>query len=130
MDASLSLTEKTLCWVTDGPRSVPEVFLVKMARHTKREPYNPESDYVRSLAWKLFNEWAEIVEAVEAETDLEVSHSVWEAYKDSEIWKEQTNSASQTDTQNPCRRLLFRLASKYHKRIATDFRLNPRTTQW
>ncbi len=46
------------CWVADGPSSLPEVFLVKMARHTKREPYNPKSDCVGSPAWKLFNEWA------------------------------------------------------------------------
>ena len=46
------------CWVADGPSSLPEVFLVKMARHTKRESYNPKSDCVESPAWKLFNEWA------------------------------------------------------------------------
>ena len=46
------------CWIADGPSSLPEVFLVKMARHTEREPYNPESDCVGSPAWKLFNEWA------------------------------------------------------------------------
>lgn len=81
MDVSLSLIEKSLssslkyeirlakctkfkkkrifrCWVADGPSSLPEVFLVKMARHTKREPYNPNQDSVESPAWKLFNEWA------------------------------------------------------------------------
>ena len=46
------------CWVADGPSSLPEVFLVKMARHTEREPYNPKSDWGGSPAWKLFNEWA------------------------------------------------------------------------
>ena len=69
MDAPLSLIEKSLsrslnheirlaeytkfkkkrifrCWVADGPSSLPEVFVVKMARHTKREPYNPELDCV------------------------------------------------------------------------------------
>ena len=46
------------CSVADGPHCLPEVFLVKMARHTKREPYNPKSNYVGSPAWKLFNEWA------------------------------------------------------------------------
>lgn len=46
------------CWVADGPSSLPEVFLVKMARHTEREPYNPELDCVGSPAWKFFNEWA------------------------------------------------------------------------
>ncbi len=46
------------CWVADGPSSLPEVFLVKLARHTDREPYNRESDCVGSPAWKLFNEWA------------------------------------------------------------------------
>ena len=46
------------CWVADGPNSLPEVFLVKMARHTEREPYNSESDCVGSPAWKFFNEWA------------------------------------------------------------------------
>lgn len=46
------------CWVADGPGSLPEVFLVKLAKHTKREPYNPESDCVGSPAWKFFNEWA------------------------------------------------------------------------
>ena len=46
------------CWVAEGPSSLPEVFLVKMARHTKREPYDPESDCAGSPAWKLFNEWA------------------------------------------------------------------------
>ena len=46
------------CWVADGPSFLPEVFLVKMARHTKREPYNPNQDFVESPAWKLFNEWA------------------------------------------------------------------------
>ena len=46
------------CQVADGPSSLPEVFLVKIARHTKREPYNPKSDCVGSPAWKLFNEWA------------------------------------------------------------------------
>ncbi|MDE0423668.1 MAG: phosphotransferase [Candidatus Poribacteria bacterium] len=46
------------CWVADGPSSLPEMFLVKMARHTKREPYNPKSDCVGSPAWKFFNEWA------------------------------------------------------------------------
>ena len=46
------------CWVADGPSSLPEVFLVKLARHTEREPYNPESDCVGSSAWKFFNEWA------------------------------------------------------------------------
>lgn len=45
------------CWVADGPNSLPEVFLVKMARNTKREPYNPKSDCVGSPAWKFFNEW-------------------------------------------------------------------------
>ena len=45
------------CWVADGPSSLPEVFLVKMARRTKREPYNPKSDCVGSPAWKFFNEW-------------------------------------------------------------------------
>ena len=29
-----------------------------MARHTEREPYNPESDCVGSPAWKFFNGWA------------------------------------------------------------------------
>ncbi len=81
MDVLLSLIEKSLssslkseirlakctkfkkkrifrCWVADGPSSLPEVFLVKMARHTEREPYNPKSDCVGSPAWKLFNEWA------------------------------------------------------------------------
>ncbi|MDE0009826.1 MAG: phosphotransferase [Candidatus Poribacteria bacterium] len=81
MDIPLSLIEKSLsralkyeirlakcakfkkkrifrCWVADGPSSLPEVFLVKMARHTKREPYNRESDCVGSPTWKLFNEWA------------------------------------------------------------------------
>ena len=81
MDASLSFIEKSLssslkyeirlakctkfkkkhifrCWIADGPSSLPEVFLVKMARHTKREPYNPKSDCVGSPAWKFFNEWA------------------------------------------------------------------------
>ncbi len=81
MDVSLSLIEKSLssslkyeirlakctkfkkkrilrCWVADGPSFLPEVFLVKIARHTKREPYNPKSDCVGSPAWKLFNEWA------------------------------------------------------------------------
>ncbi|MDE0681880.1 MAG: hypothetical protein OXI63_03090 [Candidatus Poribacteria bacterium] len=46
------------CWVADGPSSLPEVFLVKIARHTKREPYNPKSNCVGSPAWKFFNEWA------------------------------------------------------------------------
>ena len=46
------------CWIADGPSSLPEVFLVKMARHTEREPYNPELDCVGSPAWKFFNEWA------------------------------------------------------------------------
>lgn len=46
------------CWVADGPSALPEVFLVKMARHTKREPYNSNSDCVGSSAWKFFNEWA------------------------------------------------------------------------
>ncbi len=81
MDVPLSLIEKSLssslkyeirlakctkfkkkrifrCWVADGPSSLPEVFLVKMARHTKRESYNPNQDSVESPAWKLFNEWA------------------------------------------------------------------------
>ena len=81
MDAPLSLIERSLshslkyeirlakctqfkkkhifrCWVADGSSSLPEVFLVKMARHTEREPYNPESDCVGSPAWKFFNEWA------------------------------------------------------------------------
>ncbi len=81
MDAPLPLIEKSLsrslkyeirfakctkfkkkrifrCWVADGPSSLPEVFLVKMARNTEREPYNRESDCVGSPAWKLFNEWA------------------------------------------------------------------------
>ncbi len=81
MDAPLPLVEKSLssslkyeiqlakctkfkkkrifrCWVADGPSSLPEVFLVKMARHTKREPYNRELDCVGSPAWKFFNEWA------------------------------------------------------------------------
>ena len=67
MDAPLSRTEKSLssslkhesrlakctkfkknrifrCCVADGPSSLPEVFLVKMAKHTEREPYNPESE--------------------------------------------------------------------------------------
>ena len=80
-DVSLSLIEKSLsnslkyeirlakctkfkkkrilrCWVADGPSFLPEVFLVKIARHTEREPYNPKSDCVGSPAWKLFNEWA------------------------------------------------------------------------
>lgn len=80
MDVPLSLIEKSLssslkheirlakctkfkkkhifrCWVADGPNSLPEVFLVKMARNTKREPYNPKSDCVGSPAWKFFNEW-------------------------------------------------------------------------
>ena len=80
MDVSLSLIEKSLsdslkyeirlakctkfkkkrifrCWVADGPSSLPEVFLVKLARHTEREPYNPELDCVGSPAWKFFNEW-------------------------------------------------------------------------
>ena len=78
MDVSLSLIEKSLssslkyeirlakctkfkkkrifrCWTADGPSSLPEVFLVKIARHTKREPYNPKLDCVGSPAWKLFN---------------------------------------------------------------------------
>ena len=42
------------CRVADGPSSLPEVFLVKIARHTKREPYNPKSDCVGSPAWKPF----------------------------------------------------------------------------
>ncbi len=46
------------CWVADGPSFLPEVFLVKMARHTNSEPYNPNQDSVGSPAWKLFNEWA------------------------------------------------------------------------
>ena len=46
------------CWVADGPSALPKVFLVKMARHTKREPYHPKSDCVGSPAWKFFNEWA------------------------------------------------------------------------
>ena len=46
------------CWVADGPSSLPEVFLVKMARHTEREPYNRELDCVGNPAWKFFNEWA------------------------------------------------------------------------
>ena len=46
------------CWVADGPNCLPEVFLVKMARNTVREPYNREWDCVGSPAWKLFNEWA------------------------------------------------------------------------
>ncbi len=81
MDAPLSLIENSLssslkyeirlakctkfkkkrilrCWVADGPSFLPEVFLVKIARHTKREPYNPKSDCVGSPAWKFFNEWA------------------------------------------------------------------------
>ena len=81
MDAPLSLIENSLskslkyeirlakctkfkkkrifrCWVAEGPNSLPEVFLVKMVRHTKREPYNPKSDCVGSPAWKFFNEWA------------------------------------------------------------------------
>lgn len=46
------------CWVANGPSSLPEVFLVKMARHTEREPYNRESDCVGDPAWRFFNEWA------------------------------------------------------------------------
>ena len=46
------------CWVSDGPSYLPEVLLVKMARQTKREPYDRERDCVGSSAWKLFNEWA------------------------------------------------------------------------
>lgn len=45
------------CWVADGPSYLPEVLLVKMARQTKREPYDRERDCVGSSAWKLFNEW-------------------------------------------------------------------------
>ena len=81
MDAPLSLIEKSLsnsleyeirlakcakfkknrifrCWVADGPSYLPEVLLVKMARQTKREPYDRERDCIGSSAWKLFNEWA------------------------------------------------------------------------
>ena len=81
MDVPLSLIEKSLsrslkyeirlakctkfkkkrlfrCWFADGPSSLPKMFLVKMARDTEREPYNPKSDCVGSPAWKLFNEWA------------------------------------------------------------------------
>ncbi len=46
------------CWVADGPSYLPEVLLVKMARQTKREPYNRQRDCIGSSAWKLFNEWA------------------------------------------------------------------------
>ena len=46
------------CWVADGPSYLPEMLLVKMARQTKREPYDRERDRVGSSAWKLFNEWA------------------------------------------------------------------------
>ena len=46
------------CWVADGPSYLPEVLLVKMARQTKREPYDREQDCIGSSAWKLFNEWA------------------------------------------------------------------------
>ena len=46
------------CWVADGPSYLPEVLFVKMARQTKREPYDRERDCVGSSAWKLFNEWA------------------------------------------------------------------------
>ena len=81
MDVPLSLIEKSLsnsleyeirlakctkfkknrifrCWVADGPSCLPEVLLVKMARQTKREPYDHERDCIGSSAWKLFNEWA------------------------------------------------------------------------
>ena len=81
MDVPLSLIEKSLsnsieykirlakctkfkknrifrCWVTDGPNYLPEVLLVKMAKQTKREPYDRERDCIGSSAWKLFNEWA------------------------------------------------------------------------
>ena len=81
MDVPLSLIEKSLsnslkseirltkctkfkknrifrCWVADGPSYLPEVLLVKMARQTKREPYDRERDCIGSSAWKLFNEWA------------------------------------------------------------------------
>ena len=40
------------CSVADGPSSLPEVFLVKMARYTKGEAYDPESDCVGSSAWR------------------------------------------------------------------------------
>lgn len=96
MDAPLSLIEKSLssalkyeirlskctkfkkkrifrCWVADGPSSLPEVFLVKMARHTKREPYNPKSDYVGSSAWKLFNEWAALQFLSEIDSTLRIN---------------------------------------------------------
>ena len=46
------------CWVADGPSYLPEVLLVKMARQTKREPYDRERDCIGNSAWKLFNEWA------------------------------------------------------------------------
>ena len=46
------------CWVSDGPSYLPEVLLVKMARQTKREPYDREQDCIGSSAWKFFNEWA------------------------------------------------------------------------
>ena len=46
------------CWVSDGPSYLPEVLLVKMARQTKREPYDRERNYIGSSAWKLCNEWA------------------------------------------------------------------------
>lgn len=95
MDASLSLIEKSLssslkhevrlakctnfkkkrifrCWIADGPSSLPEVFLVKMARHTKREPYNPKSDCVGSPAWKFFNEWA----ALQFLGEIDNSHTI------------------------------------------------------
>ena len=81
MDVPLSLIEKSLsnaleyeirlakctkfkknrilrCWVANGPSCLPEVLLVKMARQTKREPYNRQRDCIGSSAWKLFNEWA------------------------------------------------------------------------
>ena len=81
MDVPLSLIEKSLsnslkyeiqlakctkfkknrifrCWIADGPSYLPEVLLVKMARQTKREPYDRERDCIGSSAWKLFNEWA------------------------------------------------------------------------
>ncbi len=35
-----------------------EALLVKMARQTKREPYDRGRDCIGSSAWKLFNEWA------------------------------------------------------------------------
>ena len=46
------------CWIADGPSYLPEVLLVKMARQTKREPYDREQDCIGSSAWKFFNEWA------------------------------------------------------------------------